>query len=244
MNSCPAPKTSEKSGVFSLPTKTAADPRKYSVYRHTAQNGKVYIGITANVPEKRWGYGGSGYRNNPHFYSAIGKHGWDSFAHEILASGLCKEEAEEMEIRLIREHDSTNPQCGYNHATGGGVNCGFHLSDQRKEAIREFMRNREVTAETRERLRQVSLGRRHTDAAKEKMRLAKLGKTHSAETREKMKVSNRGKRSRAVVCVDTGVEYESLYAAGLATGAKHENISKVCRGLRSHAAGLCWRYKE
>lgn len=30
----------------------------YSVYKHTAPNGKVYIGITGKDPEKRWLNGG------------------------------------------------------------------------------------------------------------------------------------------------------------------------------------------
>lgn len=244
MSNSPDQPTSEKSGVFSLSAKTAADSRSFCVYRHTAPNGKVYIGITAKRPEVRWGSEGRGYRNNRHFFSAVSKYGWDNITHEILAVGLSKAEAEEMEIRLIRESDSTNPACGYNHATGGGVNCGFRLSEARKAEIRDFMREREVTAETREKLRQLSLGRRHTEASKAKMRAAKLGKKLSAETREKMRISNRGKRIRAVVCVDSGVVYPSLHDAERATGAKHENISKVCRGERHTAAGLRWRYTE
>ena len=33
--------------------------RNYCVYKHTAPNGKVYIGITGQSPEMRWrkGYG-------------------------------------------------------------------------------------------------------------------------------------------------------------------------------------------
>lgn len=33
----------------------------YSVYKYTAPNGKVYIGITGKDPEKRW-LNGRGYR--------------------------------------------------------------------------------------------------------------------------------------------------------------------------------------
>lgn len=219
-----------------------SDPRNFCVYRHTGPNNKVYIGVTCQRPEHRWGSCGHGYRSNPHFYAAIQKYGWDGIEHEVLLAGLTQEEASELEIALIAAHDSTNPEKGYNHAIGGSVNCGFHLSETRKEEIRAFMTARDVGQETREKLRAANIGKRHTQASKDKMRAAKLGKKLSAETREKMKISNRGKRIRAVVCVETGVTYRSLWDAEMATGAHHENIAKVCRGKRQTAGGLRWRY--
>lgn len=42
----------------------------YCVYKHTAPNGKVYIGITKQKPKYRWGRG-SGYRTNEHFTRAM-----------------------------------------------------------------------------------------------------------------------------------------------------------------------------
>lgn len=70
----------------------------YFVYKHTnLVNGKVYIGITSRLPEKRWGRNGCNYRSNHHFYNAILKYGWDSgFSHEILYSGLAKETQKNM----------------------------------------------------------------------------------------------------------------------------------------------------
>lgn len=230
-----------------IQTETAAetrvsDPRNFCVYRHTGPDGKVYVGVTCQRPEHRWGRNGCGYKSSPHFYSAIRKYGWDAIDHEILIAGLTKDEASELEVLLIGSHDSTNPENGYNHAIGGSVNCGFHLSEQRKSEIRAFMTARFVSAATREKLRQANMGRKHSEESKQKMRARKLGKKLSAETRKKMKISNRGKRAKAVVCVDTGVVYRSLRDAEQATGAKHENIAKVCRGKRDTAGGLRWRY--
>ena len=103
------------------------ESRNFCVYRHTAPNGKVYIGITGQNPVRRWN-SGRGYKNNPHLFAAILKYGWDNFTHEILYADLNKAEAEELEIRLIAEYQATDPAYGYNHATGGAVNRGNHLS--------------------------------------------------------------------------------------------------------------------
>ena len=53
----------------------------YKVYKHTTPNGKVYIGITCQDPQKRWGYG-CNYKNQRYFSTAIKKYGWDNITHE------------------------------------------------------------------------------------------------------------------------------------------------------------------
>ena len=63
----------------------------YTVYKHTAPNGKVYIGITSHSIEGRWRKDGSGYKLNNHFWNAIQKYGWNNFKHEILFENLMKE---------------------------------------------------------------------------------------------------------------------------------------------------------
>jgi predicted GIY-YIG superfamily endonuclease len=77
--------------------------KTYCVYKHTNKfNGKVYIGITSQQPEKRW-KNGYGYEGNEYFYRAIQKYGWnDGFDHEIIVSGITKEAACAIEIELIK----------------------------------------------------------------------------------------------------------------------------------------------
>ena len=39
----------------------------YTVYQHKNKiNGKVYIGITSQIPTQRWGANGKNYRSSPH----------------------------------------------------------------------------------------------------------------------------------------------------------------------------------
>lgn len=109
----------------------------YCVYKHTSPDGKVYIGVTCQNPKKRW-RNGRGYSYNSHFIRAITKYGWDNFRHEIIADGVSKEQAYEIEIELISKYKSTDQRYGYNHRNGGaGSNEGIVSSDEsrRKRSI-------------------------------------------------------------------------------------------------------------
>lgn len=92
----------------------------WSVYVHINKiNNKYYVGITSKTPEKRW-QNGYGYKGQV-FYKAIEKYGWDNFEHEVIASNLTKEEAENFEKILIQKLDSFVGHNGYNVSVGGGI---------------------------------------------------------------------------------------------------------------------------
>lgn len=91
---------------------------KYIVYKHTAPNGKVYIGITKRKAEERW-LGGRGYKYNKHFSNAIKKYGWSNIEHEIITKDLNEEDAKEMERFFIQMYKSYDSKYGYNKTLGG-----------------------------------------------------------------------------------------------------------------------------
>lgn len=92
----------------------------YLVYKHTAPNGKVYIGITHGNPLDRW-KGGWGYETQAYFWRAIVKYGWINFKHEILFEHLSEKEAKLKEVELIKEYKSTDINYGYNIDLGGDL---------------------------------------------------------------------------------------------------------------------------
>ena len=96
----------------------------WTVYMHKFPNDKVYIGITGKSVTERFRTDGKGYKSQ-FVYKAIKKYGWDNIHHIIIAENLEKSEAESMEVKLIKEYDSTNPNKGYNICSGGYVNSGF-----------------------------------------------------------------------------------------------------------------------
>ena len=89
----------------------------YKVYAHINKtNGKIYVGITCKSLKQRW-RNGKGY--NGYFGRAINKYGWDGFEHELIASGLTRQEACNFEVLLIKELQSNNSKYGYNITMGG-----------------------------------------------------------------------------------------------------------------------------
>ena len=115
--------------------------KTYCLYKHTAPNGKVYIGITSDTPERRWCYG-KGYKSNEYFTRAINKYGWERFKHEILFDGLTAGEAEEKEREMISLFKANNSEFGYNITNGGEK--GKHHAPSSIEKMREAKRGKYV----------------------------------------------------------------------------------------------------
>ncbi len=108
----------------------------YTVYMHTViANGKRYVGMTGKDVRRRWGGNGCAYTKSQYFAKAIAKYGWENIKHEILFTGLSKEEAEKKEIELITMYDLTNHSKGYNIAHGGGGTVGVKASEETRRKL-------------------------------------------------------------------------------------------------------------
>lgn len=137
---------------------------KFTVYKHVSPSGKVYIGITSQSVNKRWN-NGHGYRHNEYFYRAILKYGWDNFKHEILFTGLTKEQAEQKEIELIKLYNSTDNNYGYNIQNGGNYTGKHSESSKLKMSISQ--RKKTVTKEARANMSDAHIVRRVAQLDKE-----------------------------------------------------------------------------
>lgn len=124
---------------------------KYTVYMHrNKENGKVYIGCTKYTLAHRFD-NGNGYIKCSRFWDAICEEGFDAFDHIVLHNGLSRDEAYDIEERLIDEYDAMNPEYGYNMRRGGFRNTACPEVGRR---ISRAKMGHEVTEETREKLRQ------------------------------------------------------------------------------------------
>lgn len=225
----------------------------FTVYKHTSPTGKVYIGITRQNPVRRWRPDGSGYKENRHFWNAICHYGWDNFKHEIVASGLTKEAACSMEVELIAQYGSMDPNKGYN-AHEGGEHPPFTEETRRKISEAALKRNMS--------------GKRNPNYGNHKLageNNPNYGKKHSAEMRALMSERRKGKgttpkseatkqlmrehhaggtKPKKVLCVETGEVFESINEAARSVGASKERISGCCRNLPhfNTAGGYSWKF--
>lgn len=216
----------------------------FCVYRHTSPNGKVYIGITSKKPQVRWA-NGQGYKNNPYFYRAIKKYGWENFEHEILYEGLNEGQANIIEQMLISSHNSTNKRKGYNISIGGGAMTGRKHSEDAKAKMSEKAQGRKVWCE----------GKKLTDLHKLHLSESHKGIKQSEETKRKRAERLKGHRvnkkalQKSVIRMsllgDPLQTYESISQAAISLGdiKATSHISECCKGKRKQCYGFRWKYE-
>lgn len=242
--------------------------KEFCVYKHTFPNGKVYIGITGNQPEKRWQQGKGYGKTQARMHNAITKYGWDNIAHEVVADGLTREEACSMEIELIAEYDSTNPQNGYNSKSGGDLQDteiqaarsnslktrweSENARENHSKKIKECWKDEKYRNNQRERSKELWKNEDYRNF----MSSAMKGKSKSEETKTHMRLSwtedrkkaysthNSGSgnpRAKKVMCVETEVVYSTIKEAATVTGANYGSVSQCCKGKLKTAGGYTWK---
>lgn len=235
------------------------DEKIYCVYKHTSPNGKIYIGITSQKPEKRW-QNGVGYKNNQYFHRAIQKYGWNSFTHEILFVDLTIKDAAAKEKELINLYKSNNPLFGYNISSGGeGGAEGIVISEEerirRSEHAKTYIGtnnpnygNHKLVGENNP-----FFGKEHSDQTKQLLSdLAKNRwnneeyKQHMCEVHKNINIGANNPKAKETLQYDldgnliASWEYAKLAADTL--GICVTGITKCCRGERKSAGGFIWRY--
>lgn len=220
---------------------------------HISPSNKRYIGITSKNPIERW-KNGKGYKENFHFTNAINKYGWSNFQHIIIAKGLTKEEAEWLEIQMIRELDTTNKNKGYNIALGGKGSKGCKHTEEWKKEHSERMNGKGNPM----------FGNRHTESTKEKIGKSRdkykgenhpfYGKCHTESAKEKIGKSNRGANNhgaRKVICITTNEIFSTVKEGADKYNCCRSQITKCCKGKYKSCGKhpitnekLVWMYYE
>lgn len=234
------------------------EDNKWTVYVHISPSDKYYIGITSRKPKERW-RGGSGYKNNDHFYRAIKKYGWNNFQHEVIASKLTKNEACNMEKILIKELKSDDYHYGYNKSSGGegtpGISgeknhwYGKHHSDEAKKKMSKAHKGKHLSEEHKKLISINSKKMWNNESYRDKH----LGKNAFCYGRTDEKHPMYGKHgseianSKKVICLNTLQTFESAVDGAKDKGCNSSKLSMCCRGERlscgeENGIRLVWMY--
>lgn len=221
------------------------------VYEHeNLTNGKRYFGITTRNPITRWGNGGTGYKSNQHFWSAIQKYGWDEgFSHKILFDGLSESEAREIEEILITDYETHDPEHGYNNTFGGELE---RPNEETRRKMSEAQKGKTLNEETRRKISENNAMKR--PEVRRKNSEVQKGKHLSEEHRRKISANHadmsgeNNTMSRPVEAInpETGLRahcFDSVGSAGRA-GFRRSHISECCNGKRKTHKGYIWRFVE
>lgn len=196
---------------------------------HTSPSMKRYIGITSRHPIKRWKKDGSGYKDQPHFWNAIQKYGWDNFKHEIILQVNTLEDACNIEKYLIKHYKTYDRKYGYNLTLGGE---GRLLTNEQKKNL----------STQRQGPNACGYGYFPSEETKQKMSEAAKGKTFNKDTREKM--SNAKKK--IVYQYNLNGEYINTFKSATEgskfTGTNIGNLCACCRNVVKQANGFFWSY--
>jgi hypothetical protein len=196
------------------------------IYMATCKvNGKKYIGQTMRTMAERrrehempW--------NKSLFSRAIKKHGINAFDWRVLHSGiLLVEELDRLEEMESKRHNAIAPG-GYTLKTGGA---GGHLSTATKKLLSKRMSECHKDPETSKRML------RGLVAFKLTQRWADVAQLLS---------SNNKARAKAVICVETGVVYESAREVARHHRCDSSNIPMACMNPKRTVAGYHWRYAD
>lgn len=204
----------------------------WTVYYHLCLlNLKLYIGITKQKVERRWGKDGSGYKNDNNslvFWNAIQKYGWNNFEHCIYASNLSEEEAKRMEILLIKLFKTNckryGDDYGYNMTDGGDGTSGYKYTEEQREAMRHTHTHLFESGENHP-----MFGKHQSEETKELNRQAHIG----------LEAPNRKK----VRCIELNIVFDCIKDAANFLGIKSgAHISACCKGDRQICGGYHWEY--
>lgn len=175
-------------------------------------NGKVYVGQTSNLKERRTNHF-SGLRTgkhvNPILQNAFNKHGEHNFAFDVLeevqATGV-SELALLLELResqWIQQLDSIKG--GYNICAASCSRLGVKLTDAQKLVIKKASTGRKHTAETRAMLSDLAKNR----SLEHRSKLSEAALRQSAETRAKISAAHKGRIRTPEHCARLSVSHKA-----------------------------------
>lgn len=220
----------------------------YYVYMHINKfNNKRYIGITKqDKPEYRWGVNGIKYKESPHFYCAIQKYGWDNFEHIIIASNLSKEDACDMEVKLIAQYNTQDREFGYNIFEGGTAPS---MPQETRDKISKKLKGnkngfgKKCSAEKKKKISESQKGRKFSEEHKQKLSKPK-SITHPCSEEKRQHIIDAKKDKKPITCIETNKSYPSIHECARQMNLTASAICAVLKGRHKSTGGYHFKYND
>ena len=195
-------------------------------------NDKRYIGQSIDI-YGRWMNHKSALKHNrhrnEHLQNAWNTYGAENFTFEILE--ICDvNQIDTIEQKYIKLFDCMNPDCGYNHESGG--HSSRIVSDESRQKMSDKRKGRKLTDEHKQKIGLAGVGRVFSEESRDKISKALTGIKRSNETKEKLSKGRTGEKSwcrRAIYCIELDEEFSSLEDACQKYGF---NSSSLCSHLQ------------
>jgi len=215
------------------------------VYKITSPTGKIYIGQSINIKNRKESYRRGDCKQQPKIYNSINKYGWKNHTHEII---------EECILDKLNERETYwkqyyIDQYGWDkmlfcelYDNGGGPKSKeikekmrqSHLGKKRPLYVGDnISKSNKGKKKIRIKIRK-DIGIPKPDEVKKKMSLAKIGKTSTNPKKPILQFTIYGIFIK---------EWDSITSAGDFFNIPYGNITNCCKGLRKQIGGFVWKYK-
>ncbi len=187
------------------------------IYKITAPKGRVYIGQSWNIENRKSHYKRLLCKDQPAIFNSLRKHGWENHSFSViyqLPVDTSQEVLDSYEILYWKQYKS----------------CGFKMLNAKEPG-----KGGKHLVETKQKISNTKTGSKHSEHTKQKIRLALKGRPPVTAKRVVEKYSREGVFVR---------DFDSLTAAAFDLGVKASSaICECCQGKRKTYKGYIWKYK-
>lgn len=210
------------------------------IYKWTNKiNGKIYIGKTTKtlLHRTKTHVNTTNVGSTLPIHNAIRKYGKEGFNIEVIATAIDVTELNELEVRFINDYDCRVPK-GYNLKLGG-ENAEWHPASREKASISAKQR---IKADGGAQLLSALAKGRETLKGKNPWNKGKKATEQAKKNQSEAHLGQIAWNKKAIYCVETKEQFESLHAAANALGLQAGHICSVLKGKRKATGGKTFRY--
>lgn len=213
-------------------------------------NNKVYIGQTIKSLERRkvihYWYAKK-QLDNSYFHNALRKYKKDNWKWFIITECDNREELNNKEMICIQLFKSIG--LAYNLREGGARNLGYkHTKEELKKMSKAQKGNTNAlgckhphSKKTKQKMSEAGKKKIFTEKHRKNMSIARIGNTNGCGNKGKYMGINK-KSSKAVICIETNIKFNSICEAERKTNISHMCISRAANNKQKTAGKYHWQF--